>query len=88
MLRAKLTSKGQVTVPVAVRKLFNLQPGDDLLFEIKPDGAVRVAAFKRRRLTGLYSALPATKPYPGQKEIREKVSADLARRVLRKGKEK
>lgn len=28
MLRARLTSKGQITIPVTVRRMLNLQPGD------------------------------------------------------------
>ncbi|MGB9846694.1 MAG: AbrB/MazE/SpoVT family DNA-binding domain-containing protein, partial [Desulfotomaculales bacterium] len=27
MIRAKLTSKGQITIPVAIRNKLNLQPG-------------------------------------------------------------
>lgn len=30
MLRARLTNKGQITIPVTVRRMLNLQPGDDL----------------------------------------------------------
>ena len=33
MQRATLTSKGQTTIPVAVRKKLGLEPGDHLLFE-------------------------------------------------------
>lgn len=29
----KLTSKGQTTIPVSIRKALNLNPGDDILFE-------------------------------------------------------
>lgn len=39
--RARVTSKGQITVPVSVRRTLGVQEGDDLLFDVQPDG-VRV----------------------------------------------
>jgi AbrB family looped-hinge helix DNA binding protein len=37
-LRAKVTSKGQITVPVEIRKSLGVKPGDNLRFEQKEDG--------------------------------------------------
>jgi AbrB family looped-hinge helix DNA binding protein len=37
-LRAKVTSKGQITVPVAIRKSLGVKPGDHLLFEQQEGG--------------------------------------------------
>jgi len=88
MLRARITSKGQVTIPVAVRRQLDLQTGDDLIFSIKPDGMIKVEACKRKRLTDLFAALPATKPYPGKEPIREKVASAVSGHVLRRGKNK
>jgi len=88
MLRARLTSKGQVTIPVAVRRMLDLQPGDELLFNVSPEGEVKVRTFKRRRLTELYASLPATRKYPGKEKVRAEVAAGLARQILSKRKEK
>lgn len=33
MLRARLTSKGQITIPVALRKRLGVATGDSILFE-------------------------------------------------------
>lgn len=38
---ARITSKGQITVPLAIRRALGVQPGDTLLFESGKDG-VRV----------------------------------------------
>ncbi|HEV2987815.1 MAG TPA: AbrB/MazE/SpoVT family DNA-binding domain-containing protein [Candidatus Angelobacter sp.] len=38
---AKITSKGQITVPLAIRRVLGVQPGDTLLFE-SDDQGVRV----------------------------------------------
>lgn len=43
-LRAKITSKGQLTIPKEVRRALGLRKGDSLLFEVGDDGVrVRVA---------------------------------------------
>lgn len=73
---AKVTSKGQVTIPVRVRRALDLESGDDVVFELGHEGA---RLRKRTRLTDLYGALPATRPYPGKAAIREEVAAALGR---------
>jgi len=42
MPSAKLTSKGQITVPREVREALGLQTGDRLAFRIRDDGTVIV----------------------------------------------
>jgi len=42
MPSAKLTSKGQITVPKEVRKVLGLETGDRLAFRIRGDGTVVV----------------------------------------------
>ena len=39
---AKLTSKGQVTVPVEVRKALHLKSGDTLAWEVQENGKIIV----------------------------------------------
>lgn len=39
---AKITSKGQTTVPAAVREALGVKPGDTLLWEIAERGEARV----------------------------------------------
>lgn len=40
MARAVLRSKGQITLPAAVRKALRIDEGDDVSFEITEDGVV------------------------------------------------
>lgn len=40
---AKVTSKGQITLPRQVREVLGVSAGDQVIFRIEPDG-VRVAA--------------------------------------------
>ena len=36
--RAKITSKGQITIPVEIRRSLGVKPGDNLRFEQQTDG--------------------------------------------------
>ena len=47
MSEARMTSKGQITVPKDVRLKLNLKPGDRVLFIVEDDGAVRMRAANR-----------------------------------------
>ena len=44
--RARVTSKGQVTIPKAVRRALGVREGDSLVFEIE-DGGARVRALRK-----------------------------------------
>lgn len=37
---AKVSTNGQITVPVEIRRLLNLKPGDKVLFIQKPTGEI------------------------------------------------
>lgn len=39
---ARITSKGQTTVPVAIRNALNVKPGDLIEWEVGADGRVEV----------------------------------------------
>jgi AbrB family looped-hinge helix DNA binding protein len=47
---ATVTSKGQVTVPNALRQALGIGTGDRLRFVQEPDGSIRLEARKRRRI--------------------------------------
>ena len=47
MMESTMTTKGQITVPKAVRDRLRLEPGDKVYFDIKEDGSVRVVARNR-----------------------------------------
>lgn len=82
---ARVTSKGQVTIPSEVRKALDIHQGDDLVFEVTPEHSVHLRVLKRRSLSDLYGALPAKRPFPGKEEIRESVGQELGKSLRRKG---
>lgn len=80
MALARVTAKGQVTIPVEVRKSLDIKEGDDLLFEVSERGEARIRVVKRRRLMDLYGALPATRAYPGKEAVRTELGQNLGKR--------
>lgn len=70
MVRATLTSKGQLTVPKDVRERLGLKSGDRVVFELEGD-SVRLRAERSRSLEELRGSLPATREYPGKEAERE-----------------
>ena len=55
-----LTSKGQITVPSAIRKQLKLQPGDRLDFVLREDGHIEVVPV-RGSITALKGGVPKPK---------------------------
>jgi antitoxin PrlF len=55
-----LTSKGQITVPSAIRKQLKLQPGDRLDFVLREDGHIEVVPV-RGSITALKGSVPKPK---------------------------
>ncbi len=56
MSESKLTSKGQITIPKAVRERLNLELGDTVAFVFKDDGSVVLQArnLPWERLKGMF----------------------------------
>ena len=47
MMESTMTTKGQITVPKAVRDRLRLETGDKVYFDIAEDGSVRLVARNR-----------------------------------------
>ncbi|MEO6878409.1 MAG: AbrB/MazE/SpoVT family DNA-binding domain-containing protein [Gemmatimonadaceae bacterium] len=55
MSEATVTSKGQITIPKAVRERLQLEPGDVVTFDVRDDGTVILVARNEplERLVGM-----------------------------------
>ncbi len=55
MSEATVTSKGQITIPKAVRERLQLEPGDIVTFDVRDDGTVILVARNEplERLVGM-----------------------------------
>ena len=83
MVRARITSKGQVTLPVRIRRRYLLHPGDEIDFKEEEAGP-RIVLLHRRKLTELAGVLPATRPYMSVAEIRKEVGRKIGEELDRK----
>lgn len=75
---AKLTSKGQITVPLAIRRVLGVQPGDSLLFESGRNG-VRVRPVKAESKFAKYRGIGNDGIGSGKKAIRRWVRVTRGR---------
>jgi AbrB family looped-hinge helix DNA binding protein len=77
MSEARMTSKGQITVPKAVRVKLNLKAGDRVLFIVEDDGAVRMWAANKD-----ISSLRGILPPPRRKATIEEIEASIAKAAV------
>lgn len=82
MSEAKVTSKGQITVPKDVRQHLGLKPGDRVRFVIEPDGRVRLMPAKRD-ISELVGILPKPKRALTIEEMNEAIGRHLAAKHAR-----
>jgi antitoxin PrlF len=81
---ARLTSKGQVTVPKAIRKALGIERGDLLVFDPRPGGRIVLRRLPGRTLSELHGALRAVRGVPHLQE-RTAYRRTLAGRLGRRG---
>ncbi len=77
---AKLTSKGQVTVPKAVRDALGVAAGDELLFRVEGDRAIVARTADFLSLAGSV-AVPAAKRNASWDEVIRRTRTARASRV-------
>jgi AbrB family looped-hinge helix DNA binding protein len=82
MNKAKITFKGQVTIPKEIRKALTIQEGDTVIFEVEGDHAI-LRPLKKRSLIEFYGIFPATRPFPGSESIRKEVRQKIGKRLFR-----
>ena len=81
--RAKITSKGQITIPVEIRRALCAKPGDAVTFVLADDGSVRVecAVSWVERTAGMF-AEHAISPPPSAGELRDMAMDAIAGEVM------
>jgi AbrB family looped-hinge helix DNA binding protein len=84
MQKAKVTFKGQVTIPKGIRKALSIEEGESVFFVVEGDHAI-MKPFKKKSLMDFYGSLPATRPYPGVETMRKEIRGKLGKRLNRKG---
>ena len=84
MALAKVTSKGQITIPAEIRKAMDIEQGDTLSFDVSQGNRAVMKVIKGRKLSDLYGALAGPGSWPGKRIARTQLGIYLAGR--RKGK--
>jgi AbrB family looped-hinge helix DNA binding protein len=84
MQKAKVTFKGQVTIPKEIRNALNIEEGESVVFIAEGDHAI-MKPFKKKSLLDFYGSLPATRPYQGIEAIRKEIRHKLGKRLNKKG---
>jgi len=77
MATATVTSKGQVTIPKAIREALGIQEKSRLLFVIEGD-SVRVAPIGRRSLAELAGSIRVDPSWPGMAAARKAHRREMA----------
>jgi antitoxin PrlF len=80
-MEATLSSKGQVTIPKAVRERLRINPGDRFKFFFHPDGVIILPKIPTKRLKG---SVPKPARPVSQQEINRAVEAGATERFRRK----
>lgn len=62
-IASRVTAKGQVTIPTAVRRALDLEPGDDVIFEVEPGSDVPHAQVRK---AADFLALAGSVPIPAE----------------------
>jgi AbrB family looped-hinge helix DNA binding protein len=83
MTEAKMTSKGQITLPKAIRTKLGLRQGDRVRFVIEDDGRVRLLPAKRD-ISELVGILPKPKRRYTLEEFDEGVRQHAAEKFARR----
>lgn len=69
---SNVTSKGQVTLPVKVRKHMGIEAGDTVIFEFVGD---QLVIRKARNIENFFNTLPPL-DLPFKEKLEEKIAAD------------
>jgi len=82
MSEARMTSKGQITVPKDVRLKLGLRPGDRIRFLLEADGRVRLMPAKRD-VSELVGILPKPKRALSIEDMDEAIGRAVAEKFAR-----
>ena len=81
MSEARMTSKGQITLPKDIRDRLGLKQGDRVRFIVEDDGRVRLLPAKRD-VSELFGILPRPRRALSIEEMDDFVQTAVARHVL------
>jgi len=84
MEAARITFKGQVTIPKKVRTALGIQAGDLVIFSIEGKNAV-LKPFIKKSLLDFYGTMPVKRKYPGVEAIRRELHQEISKNIVGAG---
>jgi AbrB family looped-hinge helix DNA binding protein len=78
----RVTEKGQVTIPVEVRRALNLHPHDRVSFEVDPQRGVAIVRHAPSVVRALFGAVQAIESEEGDIERRQALERRVADEVV------
>jgi|SRR5680860_262066 len=84
---SRISSRGQIVIPMEIRKRLGIGEGDHLTFIAEQNGEVKVEAVKSQRITELFGILKINKSFRPVDEIRKEAFEKMAQRELKDGEE-
>ncbi len=82
-IASTLSSKGQITIPVEVRKYLGIKQGDKLSFVIEDEGVVRVVVPRYRKVGDLIGAAGSLKKPMSWEEMRDIAREDHVKEIMK-----
>jgi len=70
MVKSRISSKGQITLPKAIREALGLRPGEEVVFELRDDEVV-LRPRRRVPLEALLGRLKGEPGFPGEEEEKQ-----------------
>lgn len=71
---SRLSAKGQVVIPVEIRKMLSLEEGDSVKYILTEDGDIKIEPYKRSSVLDLFGSLKPDQPDPRDfSEIRDEM---------------
>lgn len=81
METAKITIKGQVTIPKKVRLHLGIQAGDSIIFTMEENRAV-LRPHKKKSLLDFYGVMPATREFTDSQGIRGEIHKKISKKII------
>ncbi|MBA2369549.1 MAG: AbrB/MazE/SpoVT family DNA-binding domain-containing protein [Candidatus Protochlamydia sp.] len=81
-MKAMVTSKGQVTIPVSIRTKANISPGSQLDFHIEKDGTLKVSLVNQG-IAQLKGMVKSKREKPASLEEMKKAIRDASKRAIK-----
>lgn len=84
---SRISSRGQIVIPIEIRKTLGLTEGDELTFRIDENGKINIDIVKKQRLSELFGILKIKRPFQPVDNIRKETYQKVAEKELQDGEE-